>query len=115
MSIFARLLSRLSPSYRAKWLYRRGMSLAKLHKHQAAIDDYTVVIKMAEAPANVRAMALYNRALVYRAQGSEADAVGDLDQLLRMPEAGERVQTEARRQLVRMKRAEDRGTGPAPE
>lgn len=114
MSIFARLLSSFSTTYRAKWLYQRGMSSAKSHQHEAAIDDYTAVINMAKAPPPVRAMALYNRALVYRAQRKDAEAVDDLEQLLRMPAAGERVQTEARRQLLRMKRADDRGAGSVP-
>lgn len=115
MNLVARLKSRLSSAYRAKWHYRRGMMRAKVQKHQAAIDDYTVVIDKADAPGNLRAMALYNRALVYHAEGSESHAIGDLNQVIGMAEAAERVKTEARRQLVRMKRKHDRDAGSPAE
>jgi hypothetical protein len=84
------------------------MMRAKLHKWWAALDDYTVVIDMAETPSNVRAMALYNRALVYRALDNESDAVDDLNRVLRMAGVAERIKAEARRKLVRMERASDR-------
>jgi hypothetical protein len=87
------------------------MYRAKLHKHTAAIDDYTSVIDLKGAPGDVRAMALYNRALVYYAKGNESDAMSDLNQVMGMAAAGERVRTEARRQLVRMKRTRERDAG----
>ena len=111
MNVFARLKSALSRDFRAKWIYRRGMRRAKLGRHQAAIDDYKVVIDMVDAPGDVRAMALYNRALVYHASGSESDAIDDLNQVMGLAEAPERVKTEARRQLVRLKRTHDREAG----
>jgi hypothetical protein len=111
MNVFARLGSVFSSKFRANWLYRRGMYRAKLHKHMAAIDDYTAVIDMVDAPGNVRAMALYNRALVNYAKGSESDAISDLNQVTGMAEAAERVKTEAQRQLVRMKRRHERDAG----
>ena len=108
MNVFARLRSGLSRKFRAKWLYRRGMRRAKLGRHQAAIDDYTVVIEMVEAPGSLRAEALYNRALVYNAADRESDAISDLNRVMEMVETSERVMTEARRQLVWMKRTHDR-------
>ena len=108
MNALSRLRSSLSSSFRAKWYYVRGMRRARLHKHQAAIDDYTVVIEMVEAPGSLRAEALYNRALVYNAADRESDAISDLNRVMEMVETAERVMTEARRQLVRMKRTHDR-------
>lgn len=81
---------------------------AKLHKNQGAIADYTVVIDMADSPKDLRAMALYNRALVYHAIANESAATVDLKRVLNMHEAAEFVKTEARRKLVRMERAEQR-------
>ena len=108
MNIFTWLKSRMSPQYRAMWLYRRGMMRAKLHKNQAAIADYSAVIDLADVPADIRAMALYNRALVYHAAASEADAIDDLQKILEMADAAEHVKTEARRKLVRMERTSGR-------
>lgn len=94
--------------YRAMWLYRRGMMRARLHKNQAAIADYSAVIDMESASADVRAMALYNRALVYYATAHEADAIDDLHQILEMADVAENVKTESRRKLVRMQRTAKR-------
>jgi hypothetical protein len=109
MNFFVWLQSRISPTFRAKWLHKQGMIQAKLHKHQAAMDAYTTVIEMADAPNDVRAMALYNRALVRHAlTGKSADAIKDLNDVLKMTGATEQVKTEARRKLVRMDRESDR-------
>ena len=94
--------------FRSAWLYRRGMARAKLHKNQLAIADYTAVIEMAEALASIRAMALYNRALVYYCTSSESKAVDDLNKVLEMTGATEKDKTEARRKLVRMGRTLNR-------
>lgn len=89
-------------------LYQRGMLRAKLHNHDAALADYTAVIEMADAPANLQAMALYNRSLVYTAKDDNSRAIQDLELLLAMPAAAPNVKTEARRKLLRMDRSADR-------
>ena len=78
---------------------------AKLHKNQAAIADYTTVIELEDVSADIRAMALYNRALVNHATASESAAIDDLHQILEMADVPEHVKTEARRKLVRMERS----------
>ena len=108
MMQFNLLKKPIFPKFRAAWLYRRGMAQAKLHKNQLAIADYTAVIEMAEAQASIRAMALYNRALVYYCTSSESKAVDDLNKVLKMTGAAEHVRMEATRKLVRMKRASNR-------
>ena len=108
MMQFNLLKTPIFSKFRAEWFYRRGMMQAKLHKNQLAIADYTAVIEMAEAPANIRAMALYNRALVYYCTSSESKAVDDLNKVLEMTGAAEHVRMEARRKLVRMKRTSNR-------
>ena len=59
---------------------------------------------MAETPADVKAMALYNRALVYAPAGEGPKATEDLHMVLAMAEALSDIKTEARRRLVRMQR-----------
>jgi len=78
--------------------------LAKLHKNQAAIADYTAVLDIPGVTAGLRAMVLYNRALVHHANAHESKAIDDLNRVLEMADAGGRVKMEARRKLVRMER-----------
>ena len=91
--------------YRLLWKYRRGMSRANRRDHQGALEDYTDVIDTCDAPQDVKAMALFNRALVYSAQSQDSSAIEDLQELLALPAAGEAVKIEARRKLVRIGRA----------
>lgn len=81
------------------------MSRAKSQDLPGALEDYTEVIDTPDVPADLKAMALFNRALVHAAQSRNSSAIGDLEKLLAMPSATETVKTEARRKLVRMKRA----------
>lgn len=89
-------------------MYRRGVVRARLHKHDAAVEDYTAVIRLDRAPTDIVAMALYNRALVHHAKGNNACAIEDLGAVLHMPAAAGRIKTEARRKLLRMERAAER-------
>lgn len=72
--------------------------------HQGAIDDYTMTIGLPDAPADVKAMALYNRALVFAAAREDPRAMEDIDAVLAMQRAPTNVKTEARRMLVRIQR-----------
>lgn len=110
MKMLAWLRGRISPTYRAKWLYRRGMLRAKAHRQAAAIEDYTAVLAISEAPSNIRGMALYNRALVHSAMGNEPAAISDLKQILSAGDITEQIKTEARRKLLRMDRNADRAS-----
>ena len=84
------------------FLYKRGMAKAKKDDHQGAINDYTTMIGIPGAPADLMAMALYNRALVYLTTGDDRKGEGDLDAVLAMNEAGVNVKTMARQKLARM-------------
>ena len=81
-----------------------GVVRARLGNHTAATDDYTFVVDAEDVEDDLRAMALYNRALTFHAAGKEREATDDLNQLLALPGATSRVKTEARRRLVRMER-----------
>ena len=82
-------------------LYKRGMSKAKKHDHRGAIDDYTTTVGMPDAPANVKAMVLYNRALVHVANGDFCKGADDLEAVLEMDEAPVNVKTMARQKLAK--------------
>jgi hypothetical protein len=108
MSFLNWFKGRISNRYRANSIYRSGMKNARAHRHQQALEDYTCVVEMAEAPADIKAMALYNRALVLDAMGDQAQAVVDLDNVLAMAETPEQVRMEARRKMTRMDRSNSR-------
>ncbi len=58
---------------------------------------------MPGTPADLIAMVLYNRALVYVASGDDRKGADDLDAVLAMNEALVNVKTMARQKLARMK------------
>jgi hypothetical protein len=111
----------LSSRGKALILYRRGMMRAKKHEYKGAIDDYTTLIGMPDTISSMKAMALYNRALVYAAVDADPHAFADLSSVLSMAEAPTNVRTEARRKLLRMQRRSETTdtqdglkTGPRP-
>lgn len=83
-------------------LYRRGMAKAEKHDHRGALEAYDAAIKIADSPADVRAMALYNRALVYAAVGEDGKATADLELVLAMEESFINIKTMAKQKLARM-------------
>lgn len=104
MSVFTWLKSLFSNRGKALLLYRRGMARAKKRDHEGAILDYTAAIDMPNAPPDVVAMALYNRALAYAAEEGNPKAIDDLRKVLAMTKTPAGIKTEARRKLERMKR-----------
>lgn len=102
MNIFRWLAGCFTNRGRALSLYRRGMAKAKKHNHQGAIHDYDMVMAIAATPDDVKAMVLYNRALVHVATGEKQKGVTDLGAVLAMDDASVNVKTMARQKLVRM-------------
>jgi hypothetical protein len=84
MHIVAWLKSGFSTRRKALWSYRRGMARAKRCDYEGALANCTAAIDLASVPADVKAMALYNRALAYVAAGDDAKGVDDLDAVLAM-------------------------------
>lgn len=103
MNVYHWLVSCFSRRGKAITLYRRGMAKAKKHDHQGALDDYTTLIGMPGMSADLMAMGLYNRALIYVAAGDERKGTADLDAVLTMNDALVRVKTMARQKLARMR------------
>jgi hypothetical protein len=99
------LQSSFSVRHNALWNYKRGMARAKRRDHEGALANYTAAIDSTDVTDGVKAMALYNRALVYVAAGDVSKGVDDLDSVLEME--GEmaiaNVKTMALQKLDKMK------------
>ena len=102
MNVFDWMTGHFSNRGKALSAYKRGMAKASRHDHQGAIDDYTTTIDMPATPADVKAMVLYNRALVHVATGDDREGVDDLEAVLAMDEALVNVRTMARQELARI-------------
>lgn len=105
MNLLSWLQSIFSARHKAIWNYKHGMTLAKKRDHDGALANYTAAIESTDVPNDVKAMALYNRALVYVAAGDDSKGVDDLDSVLAMD--GElvivNVKTMAKKKLAKMK------------
>ncbi|MGD9644815.1 MAG: hypothetical protein AB7U73_03825 [Pirellulales bacterium] len=108
---FRWLVSKITRRGKALWHYRRGMRHANAKQYAEAIRAYSVAIAIPDGPADVTAMARYNRALVYASTGDEAAAIGDLELVLAMPQRLEAIKTASRQRLHRMTHHVDRGRG----
>jgi hypothetical protein len=93
-------------------LYKRGLASAINHDQKGARDAFTAAIDMRDAPADLRAMALYNRALLYAAAKDIPKAVQDLNAVLAMAAPPPRVKSAASQKLDRMQRRHDTDTAP---
>ena len=102
MTIFGWLTGRFSNRGRSLLLFERGMARANKHDHAGAITDYTTAIDRSETSADVRARALYNRALAHFAAGDTSKGVDDINQVLAMGAAHSNVKTMARQKLACM-------------
>ena len=93
-------------------LYKRGLASAMKHDQKGARDAYTAAIDMPDAPTDLRAMALYNRALLYAATKEIPKAIQDLNAVLAMTTPPHKVKSAARRKLDRMQRRDCMDTAP---
>ena len=85
-------------------LYKCGLASAMKHDQKEARDAFTAAIDMRDAPADLRAMALYNRAMLYGAANDIRKAIQDLNAVLAMTAAPHKVKSAARQKLDRMHR-----------
>ena len=82
MNLWRTLTSLLSQRGRALAHYHTGLDLSRANDNSGAITEFTRVIEMEAAPADLRAMALYNRALSQYLIGKEKEATLDLEGLV---------------------------------
>jgi hypothetical protein len=91
--------------------YRAGMAKAKQGDFDGAIADYSAAIRAPDIPTDVKAMAIYNRALAYSAIHEDAKAAEDLAALLEMRGLSEAMRTAAHQRRVRIQMRDDRNPG----
>ncbi|HPM79940.1 MAG TPA: hypothetical protein PLF81_04545 [Candidatus Anammoximicrobium sp.] len=101
-------------SHRGKAIsqYRSGMAKAKKRDYGGAIADYSAAIEAPQIPADVKAMALYNRALAYSAMGEDAQAAEDLAAVQAMPGLPENIKTAAQQRRERIRRRDEKTDSP---
>ncbi|MFW6169279.1 MAG: hypothetical protein ACODAD_02235 [Planctomycetota bacterium] len=104
MNLFLKLFGGLTARGRALAAYRRGMQKVGERDLEGAIVEYTIVVEMKDAPEDVVAMALLNRALAYSHAHQDDKAGVDLHRLLQMPAASTQVLHAAHEKLRRMQR-----------
>lgn len=118
MNPFKRWLWPRSARGDAMSLYRQGLACGERKDFTGATAAYTSAIKSLGVPDDVKAMALYNRALVLAAEGAVEQAVTDLQIVLNLPGKLQAVKLAARRRLERLRNRRDavaKPTGrPAP-
>ena len=105
-SFWSRLRGMLGGGASAESYLQRGMDKANRKDHAGAIHEYTYVIDLPHVQDELRAMALFNRALVYAADDKPAIARRDLEIVASMGSAPERVRNSAREKLKRIDRRE---------
>ena len=102
MNLLNRLSNWFSSSGRDDNLMSSAMELAKDKQPAEAIKIYNDLLRSTSASAEIKARALFNRALAHSSMKDDVKAVADLKQLTAMPDVPENVRTAARNQLVRL-------------
>jgi tetratricopeptide (TPR) repeat protein len=83
--------------------YKKGMACAEKDDSQGAMSAYTTAIEHAGASEDVKAMALYNRALLFAAEGNNDRALADLTAVMEIPLPLYEIKLAARRRLERLR------------
>jgi hypothetical protein len=88
-------------------LYKLGLSRTEKSDSKGAMDAYTSAIEQPGAPDDVKAMALYNRALLFAAEGNTVSALADLQAIMKMPSPLRGVKLAAKRRLERLQHRQE--------
>jgi hypothetical protein len=91
----------------AKHHYRLGLARDKKGDPDGAMDAYSAAISLDNVPDDVKAMALYNRALLFAARGDRSKAAADLNAIMAMTTSVRGVTDAARRRLERLQHRQD--------
>jgi hypothetical protein len=102
MNLFRRWFWRGSVRNEVLSLYKQGMARAEKKDPKGAMEAFNSAIDRPNAPHDVRAMALYNRALLFAADGNSDKALTDLNAIIEMPIPMQGVKLAARRRLDRL-------------
>jgi hypothetical protein len=113
MSLIKWLFSGRSARSVALSLYKSGLKCTKKNDPQGAMKNFTAAVESPGAPEDLRAMALYNRALLFAALDKFSDAVGDLNAVLAMADPLREIKLAARRRLDRMRHQQSMSSTPS--
>jgi hypothetical protein len=103
MKFFTRWLWPHSARSDAISLYKKGLACSEQKDVTGAMDAYTLAIELPDVPDDVKAMALYNRALVLAANGAVDKALTDLQVVMDLPFPLHEIKLAARRRVERLK------------
>jgi hypothetical protein len=115
MNLFRRWFWPRSIRNEALSLYKLGLARAEKEDPTGAMNAYTSAIEQPTAPDDVKAMALYNRAILYAAGGNREKALADLQAIMGMPTPLRGVKQAARRRLERLQHRQDAAEPPIRE
>ncbi len=107
MNLLRRWFWRGSVRNEALSLYKQGMARAEKKDSKGAMDAFSSAIDQPNAPDDVRAMALYNRALLFAADGNSDKALTDLNAIMEMPIPLQGVKLAAKRRLERLQHRQE--------
>jgi hypothetical protein len=112
MNLFRRWFWPRSKRSEALSLYKDGMARAEKQDSQGALDAFTAVIERLDAPDDVKAMALYNRALIFASSGKTDKASADLKVVMALPIPSNGVKLAAKRRLERLQHRREAAENP---
>lgn len=104
MSFLSRLTGLFTRGGRDDGLLREAMEHAKAKRPEKALEIYDSLVAAPDTRSEVKARALFNRALAHSALDHDEKAVADLERVLAMPHVPENVQNAAKSQLVRVRK-----------
>jgi hypothetical protein len=88
--------------------HKRGMAKAKREDWAGAVLDYTAAIDSSNVSDDLKAMALFNRALAQSHLGQQDQAHADLHAALAIPDAPANIKMAAKEKLARWEKRQGR-------
>ncbi len=104
MGLLQRVASLFSRTGRDDQMLLAGLAHAKADRPDEALKIYNKLLDNTGTSPTTRARTLYNRAITHSALKDDAKALADLEEVLKMPDVPDNVQTAARDRLARLRR-----------
>jgi tetratricopeptide (TPR) repeat protein len=104
MSFLSRLTGLFTRGGRDDSLLLQAMEHAKAKRPENALEIYDSLVAAANTRSEVKARALFNRALAHSALDQDEKAVADLEKVLAMSNIPENVLNAAKSQLLRVRK-----------
>ncbi|MCH2180067.1 MAG: hypothetical protein MK106_14815 [Mariniblastus sp.] len=82
--------------------YKSGIAKAEKKDNLGAIEEYTLTVDHATVDEGLKSMALFNRALAMHMEHRNEEAVADLEKVINMKQAHNKVKTAAKTKLKRI-------------